>query len=283
LAKKKALNLDVNQKRALIEPMRKDLSITKQCNLIDLNRSSLYFKPIRISTENLNLMKEIDKVYLNYPFYGSRRITVFLNTKGYRVNRKRIQKLMEIMALKAAYPKRNLSKPDSEHRKFPYLLNDFIIDYPNKVWGTDITYIPMRKGFLYLTAIIDWFSRYILSWNLSNSLDVSFCIETLKNALKKAIPYIHNSDLGSQFTSKAYLEVLEKAKVKISMDGKGRALDNVFIERFWKSLKYEEVYLNEYKNGLEVYENVKNYINFYNYERPHQSLKYKTPYEIYKN
>lgn len=223
----------------------------------------------------------IDKIYMKYPFYGSRRLLYELNKNGFTVNRKRVQRLMRLMNIEAIYPKPNISKLSLENKIYPYLLRNLEIYYPNQVWGIDITYIALNNGFIYLTALIDLFSRYIVSWSLSNSLDNTFCIETLQNALLIGKPTIHNSDQGSQFTSNNYIEILKKNNIEISMDGKRRAIDNIFIERFWRTIKYENVFINNYESVLEAYEGLKNYINFYNYKRPHQSLNYKRPFEIY--
>lgn len=226
-------------------------------------------------------MNLIDQQYLKTPFYGSRRMTDFLKDLGHMVNRKHIQRLMRLMGIEAMYPKPNTSRPNKEHKVYPYLLKNLKIDRPNQAWAIDITYIPMKKGFQYLVAIIDWYSRYIISWRLSNSLDKDFCIETLKDALKTGKPEIFNSDQGCQFTSTEFTDVLKKHSVQISMDGKGRCIDNIFIERFWRSLKYEEVYLKAYSNGLEAKISIGQWINFYNTERRHQGIKNKKPIEAF--
>lgn len=226
-------------------------------------------------------MKLIDTQYLKTPFYGSRRMTDSLKKQGLNVNRKRIQRLMRKMGLEAIYPKPNTSKPNKQHKIYPYLLRDIKVTRPNQVWATDITYVPMKKGSMYLVAIIDWYSRHVISWRLSNSMDTSFCVRALEDALRFGKPEIFNSDQGSQFTSNEFTEVLKKQNIKISMDGKGRCIDNIFIERFWRSLKYEEVYLKAYANGLEARTSIGQWINFYNCERPHMSLKNKTPLEVF--
>lgn len=228
-------------------------------------------------------MNMIDRIYTKIPFYGTRRITALLRHEGYSVNRKRIQRLMRLMGLKTIYPRKNLSKPNQEAQKYPYLLEKVNICAPNQVWSTDITYIPVKNGFLYLTAVLDWHTRYILSWRLSNTLDVHFCVEALTEALKIDKPEIFNTDQGSQYTSKEFTGILKENDVKISMDGKGRAFDNIFIERFWRSVKYEEVYLKRYETGLEAKNGLKSYLQFYNEERLHQSLNYKTPKSLYFN
>jgi len=226
-------------------------------------------------------MKLIDRQYLATPFYGSRKIAVWLKNQDYTVNRKRVRRLMRLMGLKAIYRRPRTSKPGPGHKIYPYLLNDMKITRPNQVWSVDITYIPMAKGFLYLVAIIDWYSRYVLSWKLSNTMDVDFCIEALKEALRKGTPEIFNTDQGSQFTSEAFTGLLKEHGIKISMDGKGSYNDNLFIERLWRSVKYEEVYLKAYQNGGEARTSLDYYFRFYNTERPHQSLGYRTPADIF--
>ena len=226
-------------------------------------------------------MEKLDKIYTKCPFYGSRRMREVLKREGHLVNRKKIIRLMNMLGIRAIYPKKKLSQSNSEHKKFPYLLRDIEIKNPNQVWATDITYIPVRGGYFYLTVIMDWYSRYVLSWKLSNTLDIIFCIEALHEALKINKPEIFNSDQGTQYTSKEFTRVLEKEKIKISMDGKGRAFDNIFVERLWRTIKYEEVYIQRYENGKEVKKGLENYLMFYNTERLHQSLGYITPYESY--
>lgn len=235
-----------------------------------------------LDEEDLGIMAEIDKIYTKRPYYGSRKIKIELVKLGLIVNRKRITRLMKIMCIEAMYQKPNLSKANKAHKKYPYLLRDFKPTEPNQVWSIDITYIPLGKGFLYLVAIIDWFSRYIISWRISNTLDTRFCIEALEEAIHQhGCPEIFNSDQGVQFTSEAFIAVLEKNSIKISMDGKGRAIDNIFIERFWRSLKYEDIYIKRYENGKEAHIGIREYIIFYNYQRSHQSLEYKTPAEVH--
>jgi len=249
--------------------------------LIGVHRSGLYYAPALESEENLEIMKMIDKQYMITPFYGSRKISMWLEGNGLSVNRKRVQRLMQTMGLEAMYPKPNTSRANKEHKIYPYLLGNLEINRPNQVWSTDITYIPMAKGFMYLVAIIDWFSRYVLSWEISNTMDTDFCVTALKSALKKGMPDIFNSDQGSQFTSCAHTSVLEDYGIKISMDGKGRMFDNIFIERLWRSLKYEDIYLKNYCNGDELIKGVGKYFNFFNNERFHQSLDYKFPAQLY--
>ena len=226
-------------------------------------------------------MRLIDEIYTRWPFYGSRKIVQALKQDSHKINRKRVQRLMRIMGIEAIYPKPNLSLRAKEHRVFPYLLRDVKITHIDQVWSTDITYIPMASGFMYLVAIIDWYSRYILSWQLSNTLDVHFCLDALDMALGKTQPEIFNTDQGPQFTSQSFLRKLENEKIQISMDGKGRALDNIYIERFWRSLKYENIYLQDYQTVQDLQKGLAAYIEFYNKERIHQALSYKTPAMIY--
>lgn len=249
------------------------MSIARQCALLGLARSTWYYEP---APENLKLMRRIDEEYLKTPFYGSRKLADVLG-----VNRKRIGRLMRLMGLEAVYPKRRTTWPGAGHKIYPYLLRNLAVTRPDQVWSTDITYVPMRHGFLYLTAVMDWYSRYVLSWRLSNTLEGSFCVEALEAALLQARPEIFNSDQGSQFTSAAFTSRLEAHGVAISMDGKGRALDNVFVERLWRTVKYEEVYLGEYEDGWEAERRLEKYFRFYCEERIHQALDYRTPAELY--
>jgi len=241
----------------------------------------MYYQPIGISEEYLTLMKLIDQQYMATPFYGARKITVWLRSKGWLVNRKRIRRLMGIMGLKAIYRRPRTSQPAPGHQVYPYLLRNMTITRPNQVWSTDITYIPMARGFLYLVAIIDVYSRYVLSWRLSNTLDTDFCIEALQEAFKKGRPEIFNTDQGTQFTGEAFTSILKSHGVKISMDGKGSYNDNLFIERLWRTVKYEEVYLKAYQDGKEAMAGISDYFRFYNSERPHQALGYRTPAEVF--
>jgi len=253
------------------------LSVARQCELLGLPRSSWYYQPLGESAENLALMRRIDKQYLATPFYGSRRMAVVLN-----VNRKRIQRLMRLMGIEAIYPKRRTTWPGAGHKIYPYLLRNVEVLRPDQAWSTDITYVPLRHGFLYLVAIMDWYSRHVLSWRLSNTLDGSFCIEALEEALSAGRPEIFNSDQGSQFTAAAFTSRLESRGVAVSMDGRRRALDNVFVERLWRSVKYEEVYLRDYADGWEAEERLAAYFRFYSHERIHQSLGYRTPADVYR-
>jgi len=255
--------------------------MVRQCNLLDISRSGLYYQPVGISGEDLTLMKLIDRQYLATPFYGARKIAAWLKSQNYGVNRKRVQRLMRIMGLKAIYRRPRTSKPAPGHKIYPYLLSGLKITRPNQVWAADITYIPMARGFLYLVAIIDWYSRYVLSWRLSNTLDADFCVEVLEEALRKSKPEIFNTDQGSQFTGEAFTGLLQQHGIRISMDGKGSYNDNLFIERLWRSVKYEEVYLKAYQDGREARIGLGNYFRFYNTERPHQSHGYRTPAEVY--
>ena len=226
-------------------------------------------------------MRLIDQQFTRTPFYGSRRMTAWLSKQGYLVNRKKVSRLMRRMGIEAVYPRKRLSKPDTGARKYPYLLKDLVIDRPDQVWAADITYVRMRPGFVYLVAIIDWFSRFVVSWSISITMDVSFCVEALEEALQTAKPEIFNSDQGSQFTSRLFTGVLEARGITISMDGRGRVFDNIFVERLWRSVKYEEVYLKEYASVREARVSIGTYFRFYNVERLHQALRYKTPYQIY--
>jgi putative transposase len=265
----------------MIDSSHPALSVKRQCELLGLNRSTYYLEPAGETAENLELMRRIDELYTERPFYGSRRLLVVLNAEGYRVNRKRVQRLMRLMGLEAVYPKPRLSQADKEHKKYPYLLRGLAIIAPDQVWAADITYIRMVNGFMYLFAIIDWCSRRVLSWRLSNSLDVRFCIEALEEALQRARPLIFNTDQGVQFTSAEFTEQLIGAGIEISMDGRGRALDNVYIERLWRSLKYEDIYLKEYETVEDLRNGLTKYFAYYNNERPHQGLDYRTPEEVY--
>jgi putative transposase len=247
-----------------------------------LSRSTWYYEPVPESAANLALMRRIDEQYLRRPFYGSRRMTAWLRREGESVNRKRVQRLMRRMGLEAIYPKRRTTVAGTGHKIYPYLLRNVAVTRPNQVWSADITYVPLRCGFLYLMAILDWYSRYVLAWRLSNSLDGDFCLEALDEALARARPEIFNSDQGVQFTSRAFTGRLESAAVAISMDGRGRALDNVFVERLWRSVKYEEVYLQDYATGVECDASLSAYLRFYCEERLHQSLDYRTPAEVYR-
>jgi putative transposase len=256
------------------------LSVRRQCELIGLSRSTMYYQAAPESEENLQLMRLIDEQYTRCPFYGSRRIRAWLVEAGHEVNRKRVQRLLRIMGLEAIYPKPKLSAGRG-HKVYPYLLRDVAIERVNQVWSADITYIPLACGFMYLAATIDWFSRYVIAWRLSNTLDGSFCQEMLEEALGRGKPEVFNTDQGVQFTAGAWTGCLESAGVSVSMDGRGRCLDNVFVERLWRSVKYEDVYLRGYERVPELECGLRSYFGFYNTERLHQSLDYRTPAEIY--
>jgi len=258
------------------------LSIRRQCELMGLNRSTLYYRGMGESEENLRLMRLIDEQYLRWPFYGSRRMTVWLQSLREEVNRKRVQRLMRKMGLEAIYAKPRLSAGGKEHKIYPYLLRNVQVTRPNQVWATDITYVRLSQGFMYLVAILDWYSRYVLSWRLSNSLEETFCIEALEEALGWQRPEIFNSDQGVQFTSQAFTARLEERGVAISMDGRGRVFDNIFIERLWRTVKYEDIYLRDYASVPELRHGLTRYFEFYCYERPHQSLDNRMPWEVYQ-
>jgi putative transposase len=267
----------------MVDRQHPSLSVVRQCTLLDISRSGLYYQPAPISEEDLTVMNLIDHQYLATPFYGTRRVAAWLRNQGYRINRKRIRRLMQIMGLKAIYRRPRTSQPAPGHKIYPYLLSGMKITRPNQVWAADITYIPMARGFLYLVAIIDWYSRCVLSWRLSNTLDADFCVEALEEALRKGLPDIFNTDQGAQFTSEDFTMLLERHGVRISMDGKGRYSDNLFIERLWRTVKYEEVYLKAYQDGKEARVGIANYFRFYNTERPHQALGYRTPAEAFSS
>ena len=269
------------QRRELVEPSHADISLRRQCELLGVNRSGLYYQPCGESAENQKLMRLIDEEYTRRPFYGSRRMMRWLQDRGYGVGRHRVRRLMELLGLEAVYPKPKLSQPGEGHKIYPYLLDGVAITRINQVWSTDITYIRMAEGFLYLVAVIDWFSRFVLSWALSLTLEVDFCVEALQRALRRGRPEIFNSDQGSQFTSEKFTGVLAQRGVAISMDGRGRCLDNIFIERLWRSLKYEEVYLRDYTRVPDARTGIGNWFRFYNHKRPHQSLGYQTPAALF--
>lgn len=274
--------MSLQKQRQLIDKQDNKLSILRQCELLGIAKSSFYYQAEPESKENLWLMREMDEIYTAHPFYGARRIRMNLPEVDKSVNIKKIRRLMKRMGIEAIFPKPNLSKREEGHEIYPYLLKGLIINQFNQVWATDITYIPMERGFLYLVAIIDVYARFIVSYCLSNSLSEYFCIDCLQTALKNwGKPLIFNTDQGSQFTSKNFTQILKNEAIKISMDSKGRALDNIFIERFWRTLKYEYIYLNSFDDGLELEKGLSKFIQFYNYERKHQSLGYLTPAEVY--
>jgi len=260
------------------------VSVTRQCKLLDLSRSGVYYKPVPLKKIDMDLMRQIDEIHLLYPFYGSRKIRNELWSKGYDVGRDRVRRLMLRMGIEALYIKPRLSIAHPGHLKYPYLLRGIEITEANHVWAADITYIPMAKGFCYLVAIMDWASRRVLSWRLSNTLDSSFCVEALEEAIEKyGCPRIFNTDQGSQFTAEVFTETLRTRDISISMDGKGRWMDNVFIERLWKSVKYEDIYIRAYGSMTEVRKGLASYFQFYNEKRWHQNFDRKTPAMVYSN
>lgn len=276
--------MSVLEKRLCVDRNHPHLSICRQCELIGLPRSS-YYRLVQVHSEtgeNLELMRLIDEEYTRHPFFGSRKIRDYLRRLGYKINRKRVQRLMRKMGLASVAPKPNTSKPSSEHKVYPYLLGNIDINRPNQVWCSDITYLRLPGGFVYLTAVMDWYSRYVLSWEVSITLEDSFCVSTLESALRRfPKPDIFNTDQGSQYTGNAFIKTLKDNDIRISMDGKGRAMDNIMIERLWRSVKYEEVYLKEYQSVGELLKALREYFDFYNYERPHQTLDARTPAEVY--
>jgi putative transposase len=272
----------VDQKRAAVEPEHPEIPVARQCELLDLSRSSYYYRPVAASAEELTLLRRLDEQYTQTPFYGVRKMTAVLRQEGYAVNPKRVRRLLRTLGLWALAPQPGTSRPAPEHRVYPYLLRGVAIERVNQVWSTDITYIRLRSGFAYLVAVLDWYSRYVLAWALSNSLEVGFCLEVLETALLRGRPEIFNSDQGAQFTSPAFTGRLLAAGARISMDGRGRALDNVFVERLWRSVKYEEVYLQDYAGMGEAQRGLGRYFPFYNEERPHQALGYQTPAAVYR-
>jgi putative transposase len=266
----------------LLEPSHGELSVRQQSDLLDIPRSTVYYSPIGYSTEEISIFHEIDSIYTQYPFYGYRRIWQELLGTGFDIGRDRVLKYMQVMGIQAVFPGKRTTIPNEENKIYPYLLRGLKIDRPNLVWSTDITYVRMQNSFCYLVAVIDWFSRALLSFRLSNSMTVDFCIEALKEALSKyPNPEIFNTDQGSQFTSQEFTGVLSSESIKISMDGKGRATDNIMIERFWRSIKYENIFLQGYTTIKEARDGINSYIDFYNQKRRHSSLNYKTPFSVY--
>jgi putative transposase len=272
----------IEARRALVEPEHGGLSVRRQCAVLGLPRSTCYYAAVPESEEDLCLKRLIDEEYLRHPFFGSRNMTEYLQRLQYDVNRKRVQRLMREMGIQAIYPKKT-TVPAVGHKIYPYLLRGVSIVRTNQVWSTDITYVPMRRGFMYLTAIMDWHSRYVLSWQVSNTMDTAFCLKALEEALGRwAAPEIFNTDQGSQFTSEAFTGRLAAAGIAISMDGRGRALDNVFVERLWRTVKYENIYLKDYATVDELIVGLTEYFTFYDEERFHQSLGMRTPWEVYQ-
>ncbi len=275
------MSLPLSTRRNWVKPCSLDYSIRRQCRLAGVSRSGIYYKPAPVTAENLLLMRLIDEQYLRHPEFGYPRMTDWLNDEGHKVNHKRVARLMQTMGIQAITPGPHTSKPAPGHKIYPYLLRNTEIKRVNQVWSTEITFIPMRHGYMYLTAVIDWYSRYVLSWELSNTLESSFCVEALEQALTAGMPDIFNTDQGSQFTSSAFTEVLLDNKISISMDGRGRALDNVFIERLWWSVKYEKVYPACFEAGRELYFGISDYFDYYNHEPKHSSLGKRTPAEVF--
>jgi putative transposase len=265
----------------MIESGHCEISIRRQCELVGINRSTWYYEPATESEVNLHLMRLIDAKYMERPFFGWRRMTDYLQKAGYPVNHKRVRRLMQKMGLQAIYPKPKTSQSAEGHKIYPYLLRNVVITQVDQVWSSDITYVPIRRGFMYLVAVMDWYSRFVLAWALSNTLDGQFCLDALEQALDFGRPGVFNTDQGSQFTAHAFTSRLKEEEILISMDGKGRALDNIFIERLWRTVKYEDIYLRDYDTVPLLYAGLANYFQFYNYERPHQSLGYDTPAEVY--
>ena len=270
-------------RRAMVQPDDEGLSLRRRCELLHLARSGLSYTPAEVSAEDLALMRRIDAIYLEKPFYGRRRMTVVLQREGHEVNHKRVQRLMRLMDLEGMAPGPHTSRPHPEHVVYPYLLRGLEVVQPDQVWAADITYVPLAQGWAYLVAIMDWFSRAVLAWRLSNTLCTEFCVEALREALRHhGPPAIFNTDQGSQFTDADFLAVLKGAEVRISMDGKGRCRDNIFVERLWRSLKYEEVYLKAYGDVQQARDGIEQWMRFYNLERPHQALGYRTPMQVYR-
>lgn len=276
-----ASNLGRFERSLLIEYENPELSVVRQAELLGLNRSTLYYKALPRDPMVVTIRNEIDKIYTRSPAFGSRRITVILNNNGIGISRPTVQNHMREMGIHGIFPKKNLSKKNPEHKIYPYLLRNVTASYPNHIWGTDITYLPMKNGWMYLVAYMDWFSRYVISWQLDQTLEIPFVLDALSRALEKAKPSIVNSDQGGHFTSPKHTNLLLENEVKISMDGRGRCMDNIFTERLWRSVKYEKIYLNEYLSPREMIGGVDEYFDDYNNYRPHQSLKYLTPAQVY--
>jgi putative transposase len=273
--------LSMNERRALVEWDGREISLTSQARLLGLNRSGLYYQPRPPALAEVQLKHRIDEIYTAIPFYGSRKITAQLRQEGYDTCRETVRQYMREMGLQAIYPRPNLSKRRLEDTVYPYLLKNLTASYPNHIWGIDITYIRLRHGWLYLVAVLDWYSRYVVSWQLDDTLEMPFVLAAVEQALSQAAPIICNSDQGSHFTSPQYTRRLLQAHVRISMDGRGRALDNIFTERLWRSVKYEEVYLHDYETPRQARQGLATYLAFYNQKRLHQSLDYRTPAEVY--
>jgi putative transposase len=273
----------LTQRRSLIEAV-KEPSIRRQCELLEISRTAYYYQPCPETEENLQLMRQLDELHLENPVYGSRRLTVMLHRQGSQVNRKRVVRLLKMMGVEAIYPRGSMSQPGEGHEIFPYLLKGLEINGPNQVWCMDITYIPMAYGFMYLVAVMDWWSRYVLAWELSNTMEAEFCIRAWEQALAHAgqAPLISNTDQGSQFTSPGFVDAVQSAGVEVSMDGRGRWIDNRFIERLWRSVKYEDIYINDYGDGLSAGRGLGMWFEKYNNQRPHQALGNATPADWYR-
>ena len=273
--------MSVEAKRQLVEPEHPRISVRRQCALLGVTRSGLYYQPVGLSAEDLELMRLLDEQYTATPFYGVRRMTAWLRSRGYVVNHKHVGRLLRAMGLQALSPRPRLTQPAEGHTIYPYLLRGVTVSRSNQVWSTDITYIRLQSGFVYLVAVLDWFSRYVLSWALSITMDVTFCLEALEQAFRWGQPEIFNTDHGAQFTSREFIARLQQGGVQISMDGRGRALDNVFVERLWRTVKYEEVYVRDYQSVRDARQHLARYFGFYNEERLHQALGYRTPAAVY--
>lgn len=273
----------MRERRAMVEQQHSSLSVVKQCGLLSIHRSGLYYHPCPEREENLTIMRLLDEQYFKTPFYGVRRLTAWLQLQGYNINDKRVKRLMDLMGWQTIYRKPNTSKPCKESRIYPYLLKGLTVNRRNQVWAMDITYVPMRKGFMYLCAVIDVHTRYVVNWSLSNSMTAEWCSEVVNEAIQQhGKPEIMNTDQGSQFTSEVFTGLLKENDIQISMDGKGRAIDNIFVEWLWRTVKYEHIYLKVPDDGVQLYEGLNDYFCFYNNERLHQSLAYKTPDNCYK-
>lgn len=274
----------MKERAELVESLPAGLSLRTQCELLGIARGAYYYEPRPESAENLAILRRLDELHLERPVFGSLRLAALLRREGWEINRKRVQRLMSVLGIRAIYPQKDTSRPEPGHEIYPYLLRGREITGPDQAWCADITYIPMRHGFMYLVAVMDWWSRYVLAWRLSNTLEAAFCVWAWQAALKngRRAPLIGNTDQGSQFTSLPYIEAVEEAGTLVSMDGRGRCLDNVFVERLWRSLKYEDIYLRDYEDGLELESGLFNWFAHYNDERPHQALGYATPREVYR-
>jgi putative transposase len=266
----------------MVDYKHSSLSIVRQCRILGLHRSGLYYKPCSESEENLGILRLLDEQYYKTPFYGVRKLTVWLKKQDFKINRKRVKRLMEVMGWQTLYRYKHTSEPDKQNRLYPYMLKGLRIERPNQVWAMDITYVPMRKGFMYLAAVIDLHTRFVVNWGLSNTMTAEWCKQVAEEAMENhGNPEIFNTDQGAQFTSEVFTGLLKAREVQISMDGKGRAIDNIFIERLWRSVKYEHIYLHVAEDGVELYEGLEKYFSFYNHERSHQSLGYETPADCY--